>query len=131
VIESVPVTLLSIPNKVKYAPINKIAFTTRFKSKDHKALEQVIAFANGVHAEVKCLHVKTSDSDTNDALVNKWRDDFKNDPVEFIIIPDDDVEGTIFEFLEKENIGILSMLTYKHTFFKNCLELVLPKTVVS
>jgi nucleotide-binding universal stress UspA family protein len=118
VIESVPITLLSVPNKVKFSPINKIAFTTRFRAKDHKALLQVVDFANRVNAKVKCLYVRTADSDIEETKIDKWREDFKNDPVEFIIIPDNDIEGTIFEFLDSEKIDILAMLTYKHSFFQ-------------
>jgi nucleotide-binding universal stress UspA family protein len=119
VIESVPITLLSVPNKVKFSAIKKIAFTTRFRAKDHKALLQVIDFANRVNAKVKCLYVRTNNSDINENQIDKWREDFKNDPVEFIIIPDNDVEGTIFEFIDNEKIDILAMLTYKHGFFQN------------
>ena len=119
VIESVPITLLSVPNKVKFSTINKIAFTTRFRAKDHKALLQVVDFANRVNAKVKCLYVRTADSDFEETQIDKWREDFKNDPVEFIIIPDNDIEGTIFEFLDSEKIDILAMLTYKHSFFED------------
>ncbi|PWA06251.1 universal stress protein [Flavobacterium psychrotolerans] len=118
VIADVPITLLSVPFQAKFKQIKKIAFTTRYRAKDHKALQQVVEFANKVNAQVKCLHVRTADSDVKEVQIDKWRHDFKNDPVEFFVIPDNDIEGTIFEFLDDLDIDILAMLTYKRSFLQ-------------
>lgn len=118
VIADVPITMLSIPLGAKYKQIKKIAFTTRYRAKDYKALQKVVEFANKVNAQVKCLHVRTADSDVEEGQVDKWRQDFKNDPVEFFVIPDNDVEGTIFDFLDNLEIDVLAMLTYKRSFFQ-------------
>lgn len=118
VIANVPVTLLSIPEKASFNKIKKIAFTTRFRTKDHHALRQAVDFANKVNAKVDCLYVRTSSSDVKESQIQKWRDDFKADPVAFFVIPDNNVEDTIFEFLDNQEIDILAMLTYKRTFFQ-------------
>ncbi len=118
VIANVPVTLMCIPSNAKFDSIRKMAFTTRFRTKDHAALKQVVDFANKLNAKVKCLYVKTSNSDIKDIIIEKWRSDFQADPVEFFIVPDNDVEGTVFEFLDKLEIDVLCMLTYKRTFFQ-------------
>lgn len=119
VIEDVAVNLLSVPAKAKYSKINKIAFTTRFRTKDHGALVQVIEFANKVGAEVKCLYVQKPNSDVEQTEIDKWRDEFKVKAVEFFVIPGDDVEETVFDFLDNQKIDILAMLTYKHSFFQS------------
>lgn len=118
VIANVPVTLLSIPEKASFNKIKKIAFTTRFRTKDHHVLRQAVDFANKVNAKVDCLYVRTSSSDVKESQIQKWRDDFKADPVAFFVIPDNNVEDTIFEFLDNQEIDILAMLTYKRTFFQ-------------
>lgn len=118
VISNIPVTLLCVPSKAKFTPIQKIAFTTRFRKKDHKALQQVVDFAGKINAEIKCLYVQTSDSDVKNAIVEKWRADFKTAPIHFFIIPDDDVETTISDFMVSQEIDILTMLTYKRGFFE-------------
>jgi hypothetical protein len=46
--------------------------------------------------------------------------------VEFFIIQNEDVKGTIYDFLKKQDIDILAMLSYKHTF----LESIFKKNIV-
>jgi nucleotide-binding universal stress UspA family protein len=121
VIEKVPMLSLSVPGKAKFDGIKKICFTTRFRTKDRWALKQVLEFAKKVGATVKCLYVKTFESDIDEAKVNKWRTDFKDEPVTFIVIPSDDVKGTIYDFLSTENIDVLAMLTYKRNFLERLL----------
>lgn len=118
VLSNVPVTLLCVPDKAKFNPIQKIVFTTRFKTKDYTALQQVIDFAKGSNAKVKCLYVRTADSDADESVIEKWRKDFENDSVAFFTIPDNDVETTVFDFITGQEIDILAMLTYKRSFFQ-------------
>lgn len=118
VIEKVPVLSLSVPIKAKFDKIKEIGFTTRFRTKDRAALKQVIAFAEKVGAKVKCLYVKTFESDIENSKIDKWRNDFKDEPVEFFVIAHENVEETIFEFLKDQKIDMLAMLTYKRGFFE-------------
>ncbi len=118
VLSNVPVTLLCVPHNAKFNSIQKIAFTTRFRNKDHKALQQVIDFANTINAKIKCLHVRTAESDVQESVIEKWRKDFEHDSVSFFTIPDNDVETTVFDFITSQEIDILAMLTYKRSFFQ-------------
>jgi nucleotide-binding universal stress UspA family protein len=118
VIEKVPVLSLSVPIKAKFDKIKEIGFTTRFRTKDRVALKQVIAFAEKVDAKVKCLYVKTFESDIENSKIDKWRNDFKDKPVEFFVIAHENVEETIFDFLKDQKIDMLAMLTYKRGFFE-------------
>ncbi|HLF52998.1 universal stress protein [Flavobacterium sp.] len=127
VIEKVPLISLTVPAKAKFDKIKKIAFTTRFKSKDRVALKQVIEFAKQVNAKVKCLYVKTFDSDVKESKIEKWRSDFKDEPVEFFVIAHDDVKETIYDFLKNQDIDMLSMLTYKRGFFEGLFDPSLTK----
>lgn len=118
VIEKVPILSLTIPTKAKYDTIKKIGFTTLFSTKDRIALKQVLQFAKEINAKVKCLHVRTFDSEVKEAKIQKWRQDFKNEPVEFFIIPSEDIKGTIADFLKQKDIDVLAMLSYKHHFLE-------------
>lgn len=118
VISNVSATLLCVPANAKFSPIQNIAFTTRFRNKDHKALQQVVDFAGRINAKIKCLYVKTPDSEGNNDKVEKWRTDFKDAPIQFFIIPDEDVEVTVSDFIVSQEIDILAMLTYKRSFFE-------------
>lgn len=119
VIENVPVTLLCIPEKAKYKKIEKIGFTTRYSEKDRKALKRVIDFANKIKATVKCLYVKTLHSDVQPEEIEKWKQEFKADPLNFFVLSQDEKEDTVFEFIESQDIDVLAMLTYKRTFFES------------
>lgn len=128
VIEKIPILSLTVPNKAKFDKIKKIGLTTRFSRKDKIALKQVLEFATQINAKVKCLFVRTFDSNIRQTVINKWKLDFKNQPVEFFIIPSEDVKGTIADFLIQKDIDILAMLSYKHNFFENLFGKSLIKT---
>ena len=128
VIEKIPILSLTVPNKAKYDKIKKIGLTTRYSRKDKIALKQVLEFATQINAKVKCLYVRTFDSNIKQTVIDKWKLDFKNQPVEFFIIPSEDVKGTIADFIIQKDIDILAMLSYKHNFFDNLLGKSLIKT---
>jgi nucleotide-binding universal stress UspA family protein len=119
VISNVPVTLLCVPEKAKFKKIEKIGFTTRYQDKDRVALKQVLAFAKRIKASVKCLYVKTFNSDVNADDIEKWKQEFKTEPLNFFIFSQDEKEDTVIEFIDNQNIDILAMLTYKRTFFES------------
>jgi hypothetical protein len=66
---------------------------------------------------VKCLYVKTSDSDVTDEKINRWKSHFEDEPIQFFVIPSDDVKDTIEDFLSSQGADVLAMLTYKRNFF--------------
>ena len=119
VISDVSVPVLSVPVEAKFRKIETIAFTTRYREKDIEALRQVLDLAKKLQAKVKCLYVKTATSDVRGETIKRWESHFENDYeyLEFFIIPDEDVKGTIEAFLLNQNIDLLGMLTYKHNFF--------------
>ena len=119
VITSIGVPVLSVPLEAKFTKIETIGFTTRFREKDREALKQIIAIAKKTNAKVKCLYVNTKESDNTEATFDNWKDHFKNEPVNFFILPSDEVKETILEFITSQEIDILAMLTYKRSFFES------------
>lgn len=118
VLTDIEVPLLSIPAQAKFKKLATIGFTTRFRPKDKKALRQVIAIAKLAHARVKCLYVKTSDSDVDKQTIQDWEHDFANDAVDFFVVQSDEVKETILDFVLYKDIDVLTMLTYKRSFFE-------------
>lgn len=114
---SVPV--LSVPKEAKYTKIETIGFTTRYREKDKEALKQVIKIAKSAKAKVKCLYVQTKTTDNTEATFDDWKEEFKNEPVSFYILPSNEVNETITEFIVHQEIDILAMLTYKRSFFES------------
>lgn len=117
-IVNVPVTLLSVPNQAKYEPIKNIGFTTTFNDQDRVALHRVIAIAKKFNSKVKCLAVRTHNFGITEEGIDYWKSEFKNEPVEFFVIPHDDVKETIMDFVEHQDIDLLAMVTQKRNFFE-------------
>ena len=117
-IANLTVPVLSIPENAKYSKIDTIGFTTRFRDKDKIALTRVLKIAKLAGAIVKCLYVQTEDSDNSLKTYLEWEAYFKNEPVQFFIIPSEEVKQTIEDFITHQNIDILTMLTYKRNFFE-------------
>lgn len=104
--------------EAKFKKIKTIGFTTRFRSKDKKALKKVLEIAKLAGADIKCLYVKTDKSDVTKEIVKKWEKDFEEEPIEFFVISSDEVKETILDFILYQEIDILTMLTYKRSFFE-------------
>jgi nucleotide-binding universal stress UspA family protein len=117
VLTAVDVPVLSVPSDAKFNKIEMIGFTTRYRDKDKLALKGVLKIAKKTHATIKCLYVKTSDSDVSSATIKQWEEEFEAEPIEFSIIENDDVQDTILDFVLFKDIDVLAMVTYKRNFF--------------
>ena len=117
VINTVDVPVLSVPIEAKFKKIETIGFTTRYRSKDKKALKNLLSIAKKMKAKIKCLYVKNNKSDVSEITIKQWEKEFADDPIQFSIIHSDDVQGNILDFISYKNIDILAMLTYKKNFF--------------
>lgn len=122
VISSVNVPVLCVPAVAEFTFIKNIGFTTRFREKDKAALTKTIEIAKQTHSMVKCLYVKTDDSDVVDDKITYWEEEFKNDPIQFFVIPNDDVTTTILDFITNQEIDVLAMVRHKRNFFVNLFE---------
>jgi len=122
--------VLAIPEKSHYIQIKNIAFTSRFREKDRAALLKLLKLAKGFDAKVHCLYVKTSNSDLKDVVLANWQLLFKNENVDFHIIENENIEETILNFTETENIDLLAMLHYKRSFLEGLFHFSLTKKIV-
>jgi nucleotide-binding universal stress UspA family protein len=117
-IANLSVPVLSIPENAKFSKIETIGFTTRFREKDKEALNKVIKIAKLANATIKCLYVETKETDNTKTTYQDWQEYFKDEPIQFFIIPSDTINETIEEFIDHQNIDVLAMLTYKRSFFQ-------------
>lgn len=117
VVTGVTVPVLAVPLEAIYEKVETIGFTTRYREKDKIALQQVLSLAKKMKANVKCVYVKTSTTDVTDETVTQWKNDFASEPVQFFIVPSDEVAATILDFITNQGIDIIAMTTYKRSFF--------------
>ena len=122
VLTAVDVPVLSVPLESKFKKIETIGFTTRYRAKDKKALKDVLKIAKKTNAQVKCLYVKTNNSDVSEATIKQWEEEFADEPIQFSVIPSDDIQDTILDFILFKDIDVLAMLTYKRNFFVELLK---------
>jgi nucleotide-binding universal stress UspA family protein len=118
VIIGIEVPMLCVPLQAKYKKMETIGFTTRFRPKDKMALKLVLEIAKKTKAKVKCLYVKTSNSDVTKGIIDKWETEFLQEPIEFFVVPSDEIKETILDFILYKDIDVLTMLTYKRGFFE-------------
>jgi nucleotide-binding universal stress UspA family protein len=128
---SVSIPVFTVPSNTTITKIKTFGFTTRFRTKDKKALRTVLALAHKAKAKVKCLFVKTSDTDVSKEKIAKWEEEFKSEPIEFYVIQSDDVQLTILDFIKQNEIDVLTILPYKRGFFEGILNPSLTKKLTT
>tara|TARA_R110002124_G_scaffold70652_3_gene189378 strand:+ start:85 stop:918 length:834 start_codon:yes stop_codon:yes gene_type:complete len=118
VLVDIAVPTYCIPNGAVYKKIKTIGFTTRFREKDKKALKNVLKLAKKADAQVYCLYVKTADSDVTKETIKEWEEEFEAEGVTFWVTLSDKVKESIADFILNKDIDVLTMLTYKRSFFE-------------
>lgn len=118
VLTDIEVPTFCIPAEAEFKKIETIGFTTRFRDKDKKALRNILKIAKKADATVKCLYVKTSESDVSKEVIKEWEAVFEKDSVTFSVVLSDDVKEAIIDFILNKDIDVLTMLTYKRSFFE-------------
>lgn len=119
VMSDVSVPVLSVSNDAEFQKIDTIGFTTLYREEDMHALNEILSMAKLMEAKVKCLYVKTSDSEFKGREIQFWENHYKHEAdLEFFIIPSEDVEATIEDFAENQSIDLLAMVTHKKSFFE-------------
>ena len=131
IITDTGIPVYCVPSNAPFQKIDTIGFTTRFRPNDKKALQTALQLANKVKAKVKCLYVKTSNSDVLNTTIAEWKEEFKSDPIDFFVIEDDDVQAIITDFIMYKEVDLLIMLPYKRGFFQGLFDPSLTKKLAT
>ncbi|MCG9793634.1 universal stress protein [Flavobacterium algicola] len=131
VLNGIDIPMLCVPLEAPFKKIKTIGFTTRFREKDKKALKRVLKIASKTNAHVKCLYVKTDESDVNATLIKSWEEEFAQHPITFSVVISNEVTETILDFMLQKDIQILTMLTYKRGFFESLFHNSLTKKIAT
>ena len=131
IITDAGIPVYCVPSDAPFQKIDTIGFTTRFRPKDKKALQTVLQLAHKAKAKVKCLYVKTSNSDVSNATIAEWKEEFKSEPIDFYIIEDDDIQVIITDFIMYKEIDVLIILPYKRGFFEGLFHTSLSKKLAT
>ena len=115
-ITSLKVPILSVPNHIVFKGIKNLGFTTVFNEKDKDALYDLCEVAMRHKATIQCLHV-SKDGKYNEKSLQAWKDEFKEEPVEFIIEVNPEPADAVLKFIEDRNIDVLTVVSRNKGFF--------------
>lgn len=115
-ITSLKVPILSIPNHIQFKGIKNIGFTTVYDEKDKIALYDLVEVANRHNGRIQCLHV-SKDGKYNEKALNQWKEEFKNEPVDFLVVTNQDPPQAVLEFILEKELDILSVVSRNKGFF--------------
>lgn len=120
-------SVLAIPEKCKYAPIEKILFNTKFHMRDIEPLKKIVALANVFRSHIDCLNVKPPHTVYTDDFVTDFKNVFKNQNIAFHSALGNDIEGTILNFIEENKINMIAIHERHRGFFNKLFQVSLSK----
>jgi nucleotide-binding universal stress UspA family protein len=120
-------TVLAIPEKCIYSPIEKILFNTRFHMDDIEPLKKVVALANVFHSHVDCLNVKPPHTVYTDDFVVDFKNVFKEQNIAFHSVLGNDIEGAILNFIDQNKIDMIAIHERHRGFFDKLFQISLSK----
>ena len=120
VMENAPCPVIAIPEAASFdGKLDRIAFATDFKEQDLLALKKVLAFAHDFSAKVFCVHVDTSHTETYLKRMEKLQLAIgETADLEYRVLEGSHIEQTLGDFLEAENMDLLTMVTRKRNFIQ-------------
>ncbi|MCB0583191.1 MAG: universal stress protein [Phaeodactylibacter sp.] len=131
VLENADCPVIAVPEKSEFdGRIDQIAFTTTYKDEERKALEKVIAITAPFRPEIHCINVDLSHTESITHQMDAFRASFKGqDNLQFHVLEGNDIKEAIFDFLEKNDIDILAMVTHKRNFLEELFNYSRTKTM--
>jgi nucleotide-binding universal stress UspA family protein len=121
------ITVLGVPEDCEYTAINKILFTTKYHFEDIEALQKTNNLAKVLNAHIDCLNIKPPHKVHTDDYVVDFKNVFKDSDVAFHSILSDDVEGSILDFIQQNDINMLAVHIKHKGFFEKLFQVSLSK----
>lgn len=122
-----PKPVLAVPEGVEKVDFDKILFTTNFRHKDLRNLEEVAEFAKVFNSEIHALHVSDNNDLETEIKFRGMKELVKEKKVykkiDFELITNDDAFIGISEYVNKNDISMMVMNRYK----KSIIGLLLDK----
>lgn len=119
--------VFAIPENCKYKQIKKILFLTKYNYEDIKVLKKVVEFATVFEAHIDCLHVKSPHQKDNDTFKEEWQKMAMDQDITLHTISNNDVEGIILEFIDLNEIDMITMHVYHKNFLEKLFQVSLSK----
>jgi nucleotide-binding universal stress UspA family protein len=133
IIEHAACPVIAVPPQAKWTDLDKIVYATAYEEGDFGNIEQVIAFARKMDAEVVLLHISSGKNDKAyefDAL-ERFRESIVQDSgfqkVTVKLIEDQNVFTCISNYIEEVNADMVAMNLRHRSFMQKLFERSLTK----
>ncbi|MEE4178755.1 MAG: universal stress protein [Bacteroides sp.] len=132
VISSGKTTVLAIPEKVPYKPINHIAFATDFTEADFASMEVLTQMAGKLNAKVSVVHVKTDEGSLEENQMFDWFEEKTREQnpypnMEFVMLQHENVQEALNNFLNDQGVGMIALVNRKRQIFERLFHRSLTK----
>ena len=120
VLENAYCPVLVVPEEARFDGIlDRIAVTTTYQAAEKLALRWVLDFAQLFNAHVQCINVDVAHTEFFTKRMDDWSASFKDIPkCSFHVLEGSNVQESIANFLEEQQVDILAMLTHRRSFFE-------------
>ncbi len=123
VLKSIDTFLCAVPNEAMFdGELNKILFLTEFgMEEDAQALDQIAELASDINAQIDVVHFDTAHTDGITKNKEKFEQAFVNShnvEIKFDSVNSLDLEKSIAQYCEKEEIDVVYVVNHKRNYFQ-------------
>lgn len=125
VIERSRVPVLAIPENTpfrQFSEVKHIAFITNFDQRDLIAFDSLIASFKSFRFSVSLIHLSGINKDTWDeiklgGIKEYFHKQYPQLDIHYDVVQDDDLLNNLEQYIEKENIDIIALTSYRRNIF--------------
>lgn len=124
-ISRVQIPVLSIPSMAKFEHVKNILFTTLFDLKEQDTLDELVAMAETLNANIHCIHISSKDNtESVNQVYQSWKDRYKGNSINFQVFSNEEVGQAISNFIDQQKAPIDLVATFQRekSFFEHMLE---------
>ena len=133
VVKTVKMPLMVIPTEISYKEISKIALATDYQHTDQiEVMKPLVDLAELTKAELLIVNVRNADDETNyeEAMEGfNLHNVLEGIDHSFHTKQHDRVVTGIEEFVDEQNVDVLTMVAHKHSFFERLFHKSITKQV--
>jgi nucleotide-binding universal stress UspA family protein len=123
------IPVMAIPENCSYLPSKKILFLTDYNLSQLHILKKIHNLASLFNAHIDVLQVTNFDNRQDKIFSAEWKKIRPISDVNFYLLNSNDVEGTIFEFIELHKINWVAFSTHHYSFLEKLFRSSLSKSL--
>jgi nucleotide-binding universal stress UspA family protein len=132
-VDEVKVPVLTVPKEYTRPGINKVLYATDFDAADVEAVQQLRHLINNQETPIICVHIADDtykrDKEKLIQLQQQLQQSRINN-VRFILLPGNDVADALLNFVQEEQIDLISLTNRDHSIWNNLFNQNLTKKLV-